>query len=215
MIEAQNYIELFNRTEGDPVAEEVMQLSDPEAGGEGTSLDSDGESEVFGDLSDIGSWTKGEYTWSTGQLEEIQDARDKLENLQDLLDLEDAGVEVEWPEGQSAMRARELIAGGLLPPRYKASVSNVTQDPQIANSEPVLDDSVPVQKWHFNAQGIWTREEDVTHAFSGNSRELSYPPPIARRTPKARGSTIRGRFAFGKVSAEEARLQTERDRRSS
>ena len=119
VIEAQNYIELFNRTEDDPVAEEVMQLSDPGTGDEGSSLDSDCESRFLGDLSDIGPKT----------LEDIEEARDELDNLQDLLDLEDAGIQVEWPKGQSATRTRELIAGGLLPPRYKASASNVTQDP--------------------------------------------------------------------------------------
>ncbi len=136
-----------------------------------------------------------------------------MENLQDLLDLEDSGIEVEWPKGQSSRSAEELIAGGLLPPRYKTPVSKVTQDPQIQTSDQGLDNSVPGQRWHFNVHGNWVKEEEATSVTSSCSREPVHPPPPVRKAPNARGSSIRGRFAFGAVEAEEARMQTERDRR--
>ena len=172
------------------------------------------EEEVLGDLSDLGPWTKGEFTWSTSQLDRVSKATDNLDNLQDLLDLEDAGEVVTWPRGPTSNIARGMIAEGHLPPKavdpVQGNSSSSVQPPTPSTPEEAMP--AAARKWCLSERGISVPEERVVQPVQAHSNVLEHARPIPRLAQQsARGSTLRGRFAFGRVSAEGARLQTERD----
>ena len=206
MIEAQNYIELFNRADDDPGEDEMeSEHPDPDQG-DGDSDSSSIISEVvFGDLSIMGDLS--------AEVEYALDARDRHEqliaNLQDLLDLEEQGMEVGWPKGFSAIIARDTINRNL-PPKLVAEVDERLPPAPLAPSSPLeLPVASPVVGMDDAVQEAPSSSSSGVACSTGAGTVQAKPVRLPNIAPQR--ASIRQRFAFGNLSNETARVWTSRE----